>query len=268
MRRGVMIILFSLFCLNGVVYAGGDLTVGGNLIANIGVRDSSRGLTISCASSASLTVNAAEVILEDATGVAKRFTVTNKTAVPTFVGAGGLDTGTEAANSWYYIWLVGASDGTVNTLLSLSSTSPVMPTSYAYTYNALVGAVYNDSTPNFVQFDQRGNRVVYTTIRTIINGTTTTSAWTPISVTHYFPPTARNIKVAMGSTGGAFGLSPYATGAGGEYRRHTPQAAGTDFNLFPTNRYDWETLVIPYEDTIYYFLGNTPSTIAPIGWEY
>lgn len=76
----------------------------------------------------------------------------------TVMGIGGLDTGSETADTWYYVWLIsnGASNGT---LLSTSSSTPVLPS--GYTFKALLGAVRNDSSSNLVRFWQAGCRIWY-----------------------------------------------------------------------------------------------------------
>lgn len=52
---------------------------------------------------------------------------------------GGLDTGTAASNTWYYIWAIRKdSDATVDYLISTSSSSPTMPS--GYTYKRLISA--------------------------------------------------------------------------------------------------------------------------------
>jgi hypothetical protein len=70
-------------------------------------------------------------------------------------GAGGLDTGSEA-NVWYYIYMIMKQDGTLNTLLSASPTSPTLPSGYIY--SRLIGAVHNTG-GNFVAFQQKNRSV-------------------------------------------------------------------------------------------------------------
>ena len=54
---------------------------------------------------------------------------TNMSVALTTPGAGGLDNGVEAANTWYYVYVIADPGGTnaVTTLASTSPTSPVMP---------------------------------------------------------------------------------------------------------------------------------------------
>lgn len=76
----------------------------------------------------------------------------------TLSGAGGLDTGAEAASTWYYIWAIyNPSTDTISGMLSTSSSNPTMPAGYSY--KALLGAVYNDSGSNFLRFNQVGKSV-------------------------------------------------------------------------------------------------------------
>lgn len=57
----------------------------------------------------------------------------------------GLDTGTEAIDTWYYLWVI--YNPTTQITAGLISTSPTAPTlPSGYTYQALVSAVLNDST--------------------------------------------------------------------------------------------------------------------------
>jgi hypothetical protein len=67
-------------------------------------------------------------------------------------GAGGLDAGAEASSTWYHVWLIAKADGTKAALLSLSSTSPTMPSGYIY--KRRIGTVRNNSASDFNDFIQ------------------------------------------------------------------------------------------------------------------
>ena len=66
-------------------------------------------------------------------------------------GDGGLDTGSEAASTWYYVWVIRkSSDGTLGRLLSISSTAPTMPS--GFDQKRRLGCVYNNASSNFINW--------------------------------------------------------------------------------------------------------------------
>lgn len=115
-------------------------------------------------------------------------------------GANGLDTGTESANSWYYVWMVGKTDGTVAGLLSLSSSSPTLPSGYTLK-RLLPMAIRNDASSVICPFMVTQGwpfrpTVIYTDANTggspyqVLSGGTATS-FTSVSTTSMVPPVAR-----------------------------------------------------------------------------
>ena len=104
-------------------------------------------------------VVADEVVLRDAASglvyLAQNVAVT--VSMTAAVGTpGALDTGAEAASTWYYVWLI--SNGTaVAALFSASATAPVLPAGYVY--KARIGAVFNDASSNLIRVMQVDNIV-------------------------------------------------------------------------------------------------------------
>lgn len=106
-------------------------------------------------------------------------------------GVGGLDTGTKANSTWYYIWAI--SNGVYDRLLaSTSATSPTMPSGYSY--RKLIGACKTSSAGNVLSYRQNNDVVkftldtssssVYNGIQTIISTTTNSTnisndSWSP-----------------------------------------------------------------------------------------
>lgn len=69
-------------------------------------------------------------------------------------GTNGLDTGSEAASTWYYVWLVGDGTNTIRGLLSTNSTGPTMPA--GFTFKGRAGAIFNTAASAFTNFTQVG----------------------------------------------------------------------------------------------------------------
>jgi len=68
-------------------------------------------------------------------------------------GINGLDTGAEASNTWYAVYVVSGASG-MGGLLSTNETSPTMPA--GYTYKRRVGWTYNHSDGDLQNFVQGG----------------------------------------------------------------------------------------------------------------
>lgn len=130
-----------------------------------------------------ITLTADEVLVDDGAGTVQRFTSVSMTAdIEAAAGAGGLDTGpgAEAANTIYYVWVIAKTDGTKGLMLSASSSAPTMPS--GYTYKALLSAVGNNNSSNFIGFNQYGRQYFFTTWGTLASGNVGAS-WTSIDTT-------------------------------------------------------------------------------------
>jgi hypothetical protein len=152
-------------------------------------------------------VTADQVVLWTIAGTGGRsYQTVNVTADMAVTGAAnGLDVAGEAANTWYYVWLIGKWDGTIAALLSASSGTPTMPA--GYTHRALVGAVRNDGSSNFIKFRQRGNDAYYEAPQGVLSGGAA-SAETVVSCASFVPPIAHSFTVsnlggALAATDGA-----------------------------------------------------------------
>jgi hypothetical protein len=124
-------------------------------------------------------------------------------------GANGLDTGSFAINSWYYVWVIyNGTTATVAGLISLSSTAPTMPA--GFTYKARVGAARAGAGPAWVNWIQKGRRAQYMVgtfggnalaalpnIANLNAGTFSPVApvWVAVSVVNFVPTTASEISI-------------------------------------------------------------------------
>ena len=114
-------------------------------------------------------VTADELTVATTGGSKRSLTSVSVTADITTSGANGLDTGAEANDTWYAVWVI-YNGTTTAALLSTSFTAPTMPS--GYTYKFLAGAVKNDSSGNFIDFEILGDDYWYAAWPTLVSGTT------------------------------------------------------------------------------------------------
>jgi len=102
-------------------------------------------------------------------------------------GANGLDTGSEAASTMYYVWIIAKSaDNTTAGLFSTSATAPTMPS--GYDKKRLIMAVRNNASSNIEKFTMNGWEISYDTPPTIDSGSSASlAAWDTTTITAYYP---------------------------------------------------------------------------------
>lgn len=164
-----------------------------------------RNLKVTRASASTLTVTADEIFVQDSSGYAFRKSALSVTVDITASGANGLDTGSEGSSRWYYVWVIRkSSDGTTACLLSESSSAPTMPS--GYDQKALISAVRNDASSDFIAFIQTGRKYCYSTWQDLATGNVTVASWTTIDTSSLVPSALSDF------CGGSF--NPYGTGGG------------------------------------------------------
>ena len=168
--------------MRGIDLALGSIAITGKAPGHIDA------LTLSFTSVASVTVGTGFAISDDNTF---NIDVTSSILVDiTSSGAGGLDTGSEAASTWYAVWLIGDSTSvnSPSAILSVSFTAPTLPA--GYDSKRYVGSVRNDLSSDFHDFVQTGSsrrRVIdyhedrQTTLQVLTLGTATTFATVDLS---------------------------------------------------------------------------------------
>lgn len=139
-----------------------------------------------------LDISADEVQLKDANGNVKVATSVAVTIDFGSVGANGIDTGSQAASTWYYGWVIAKEDGTIAGLGSTSSTAPTMPS--GYTYKAMVTAARSNGSTQFLKYRQKGNKVYYESQQAALTSGTASSE-TAVSCTSLVPPNAEAFTI-------------------------------------------------------------------------
>jgi len=197
----------------------------------------------------------------------------NLTVDITNSGANGLDTGSEANSTWYYLYAIydPTGDNTAG-LLSVSATSPTLPGDY--TKKRLVAAVRNDGGGDFILFKAVSYGYMmencFEEQVTIKDNSFTASVWTSLSITAYFPSSiTKHIKVGFSNNDGLIAVSHRSDGFGGGYIFGTDTGSASDVgSVFPSARDYIGTLDCLYADSIYYFTNATGSTLLAVGYKY
>jgi hypothetical protein len=97
----------------------------------------------------------------------------------------GLDVGSVAINTWYYVWLI--SNGTnTGALYSLSQTAPTLPTGYIY--KLLLGAVRTDGSGNIIETLQVDDTVYYSLDQLVLTDTTHDNTSIDVDISSRIPP--------------------------------------------------------------------------------
>jgi hypothetical protein len=225
-------------------------------------------LIIKWVTTATVDVDADAVVLFDSSGNPKRFTSLNETLNIANSGANGLDTGSEANSTWYYIWAIGKADGTLDALLSTSGSSPTLPTDYIY--KGVLGCVYNNSSGNLLRYGQNG--AGFTIENTSVLSLGAATNFTSIDLSAIIPPIATQVHmtgIAASSSGtntvGLF-VAPHGSSTtptyGGE--ANVLDTVGTSGFRAPL------VCLIIISQTIYYRVGGTNAvgTITVWGGSY
>lgn len=110
-------------------------------------------------------------------------------------GVNGLDTGTEAASTWYHLYLIDGPAVAVAGLMSLSASAPTLPG--GYTVKRRIGVVRNNASSDFIVYLQAGTArdktYLYLTSlgsRSVLSGGVATTA-TFVDCSAFVPPTSQ-----------------------------------------------------------------------------
>lgn len=156
-------------------------------------------LNYSSVSQVKIGVSGSRSCLRDSTNMLTMQFSDELTSTITTSGKGGLDTGSEAADTWYAVHVIGDTNGInpPDTLLSLSATAPTMPS--GYNVFRRIGWVRNNSSSDLFEFIQKWSGRVRrywwleeggSTLRILTNGSAT--IFTSVDASSLIPPTSTN----------------------------------------------------------------------------
>ena len=213
---------------------------------------------------ASATWLASNAVLTDASGNTVGAGAVNQTVNLAVGGAGGLDTGAVANNTWYAVFLIyGASGQSI--VASLSATAPTIPAGYVF--SGRVGWVRTDGSGHIVAFKQSGARIQYVNtgsgVPQMATGSTT-AAWSAVAWAAFAPATAASLTLYGVRSGGAYvGVAPngnYATAFASA--NIAPIWVGANSGTFQTVVGE----IVPESSNIYYFGSEAGDGVSILGW--
>ncbi len=136
-----------------------NIVPGGPTLGVIGTPGMMEGARLARASASTATIGTASLDshVRDSTNAYTMSWTGTLTADITAAGAGGLDTGSEAASTWYAVHVIGDTSrvNATDVMLSLSATAPTLPAGYDVFRR--VGWVRNDGSSNLIDFIQFGS---------------------------------------------------------------------------------------------------------------
>jgi hypothetical protein len=190
---------------------------------NTAVQGTYKNLKVRVTGNTICNVSCDQIVLYNGTLYSTQKTVSVSISTGT-TGANGIESGTSlTAATWYYVYVI-YNGTTVAGLLSSSSTTPTLPSTY--TYYARVGCVRtlaaSTSLNGILQYSNQARYMVGTAGTTAMpqmasGATSSYPAWTAVSINNYVPPTASTIyfTVFYSSAGNSLFFAPnnsYGTG--------------------------------------------------------
>lgn len=153
-----------------------------------------------------------ELVTGDGAGNFQTTRAWNNTITMTSAGAGGLDTGVVAGNTWYYAYGITKPDASKALIASLSAIGPALPS--GYTKWARIGAFRTDGTANKypLSFKQYARKVQYVVaagsnvavgiaMASGVAGSVSTPTFVAVSTSNFVPATAARISGIIANTG-------------------------------------------------------------------
>jgi hypothetical protein len=245
---------------------------------NSAVQGLFKNLVISTTGTTSIVaVSCDELIVESLSNIYKTLRSVSVTPSLSSAGANGLDAGTSASNTWYSVWVIW-NGTTISGLLSLSATSPTMPS--GYTHKSRVGWVRSDSTANKfpLSFKQIGRNAQYVVSSSSnltglpfaaagIQGSISTPTYISTSIVNYVPTaTASKISfLAVNSNSGTMIIAP--NGNFGSYNNSTnppPIVNGVSSTGTPNNT---KSDLILESSNLFIAFQDAGQRLAILGWE-
>lgn len=226
-----------------------------------------------------VTITADEVVVKNGSGLAQLLSAVNLSVSAAVSGANGLDTGTSAANTWYSIFVIW-NGTTTSGLLSLSATSPTLPS--GYTHFARVGWIRTDGTANKypLSFIQYGRKVKYKVVTASnvtgypiaaagVAGAPNTPTYIQVSISAFVPTSASSVVYEYTHNQGDFNINAIVSTTNQTGPLHSvtnpPEWGFTNTNVGGTASYPVCSLL--ETQNLYWANNNGNGKLRILGWE-
>ena len=144
-------------------------------------------------------VDCDELVVETAAGSRQLISSINVTIDTAGTGANGMDSGSLAGTTFYYVWVIyNPTTSTTAGLISTSATNPTMPADY--TYKRLVGEVYSDGSTHFVKHNRFDDQVWFEAPSQIYNAHTLTSTYVQHNLPAQCPSACTRLMLECGAS--------------------------------------------------------------------
>jgi len=239
-----------------------DEQVGDNYIA------AHENLICSNPSASTIDINANAVSLKDSNNFSIRANNINLTIDITVSGENGLDTGSEAPDTFYHYFVIfNPVTSTTSGLFSLSATMPALP--LGFTFFGHVGSVFNDGGSNFIDILQQGSIVVRENLIVLGNGNDTVV--TAIDLTDAIPIRAKEALFTIALDNNAIDVPSQAVITATNATTFTVAGYQNPGASVANRRIQWtEAIQVHEQQTIYYRVVTATSNLnlEIIGWTF
>lgn len=157
-----------------------------------------RHLRVTRPSPSTVTITADRLNVESDSGAVAALSSVNVTAGISVSGTNGLDTGSAAGSTWYYVWII-SNGRTTAALLSTSATSPQLPS--GYTHKALVSYARTDGSGQVLNFTHVDHNYRWGARMPVVSGDVPPT-WTTVNLLGMVPPNKERVVNLAVDTGG------------------------------------------------------------------
>lgn len=193
-------------------------------------------------------------------------------------GAGGIDTGTIAYNTWYYVYVIYRIGYPVSAIFSLDPVEPLLKDDNYGAYYARVGEFRTAAASYFpLAFKKKGSRTAYTvgganmptlpTVASGVSGNVSTPTWSTVPLANYVPPTATKVYGALSIPNGVAAMCAPNSSYGAYNSSANPPLCSGSNTAGVSSVKQFEFLLETAGPHSVYYASNGAARMLIYGWE-